>query len=70
MKAVVFGGSGFLGSHVADALMEAKYDVVIFDQKPSPYIKGTQSQVTGDILDEALVNQVIQGKDIVCNSLS
>jgi len=29
-KVVVFGGSGFLGSHVADALSDAGYDVVIY----------------------------------------
>ena len=32
-KVVVFGGSGFLGSHVADVLTEANYEVKIFDIK-------------------------------------
>ena len=27
MKVVVFGGSGFLGSHVADILTEKGYDI-------------------------------------------
>ena len=39
MKAVVFGGSGFLGSHVADALMEAGHDVTIYDIQESTYLK-------------------------------
>ena len=26
-KAIVFGGSGFLGSHVADSLTREKYEV-------------------------------------------
>ena len=33
MKAVVTGGSGFLGSHVADVLSEKGYKVRIFDKK-------------------------------------
>ena len=35
MKAIVFGGSGFLGSHVADALTENGFDVVIYDSAES-----------------------------------
>ena len=30
-KAVVFGGSGFIGSHVADLLSMEGYSVTIFD---------------------------------------
>lgn len=67
MKTVVFGGAGFLGSHVADALTEAKYEVTIFDRKSSPYIKKSQEMLTGDILDESLVKKVVSGKDIVFN---
>lgn len=33
MKAIVFGGSGFLGIHVADALTNAGYETTIFDIK-------------------------------------
>jgi UDP-glucose 4-epimerase len=35
-KALVFGGSGFLGSYVADELSAQEYDVTIFDRKKSP----------------------------------
>jgi UDP-glucose 4-epimerase len=38
MKVIVFGGSGFLASHVADALTEAGHDVLIYDKVPSPYL--------------------------------
>lgn len=37
-KVLVCGGSGFLGSHVADALTEAGYAVRIFDRMPSPFL--------------------------------
>lgn len=50
-KVVVFGGSGFLGSHVADTLSDAGYRVVIFDQAESPYLRDDQEMVTGSITD-------------------
>jgi UDP-glucose 4-epimerase len=50
-KVLVLGGSGFLGSHVADALTDAGYQVRIFDLVPSPYLREGQEMVTGDILD-------------------
>ena len=55
-KIVVFGGSGFLGSHVADSLSSAGYAVTIFDAQESPYLRDDQKMVVGDItdLDQAL----------------
>jgi|MDTC01.2.fsa_nt_gb nucleoside-diphosphate-sugar epimerase len=40
MKVVVFGGSGFLGSHTADALSEKGHDVVIYDISQSKILMG------------------------------
>ena len=65
MKAVVFGGSGFLGSHVADALTEKGYDVYIFDKVISLYLQPTQKMLVGDIMDEGKVNEVIKDADYV-----
>ena len=64
-KAIVFGGSGFLGSHVADVLSENGYDVTIFDQKPSNYLRSDQFMVVGNILDIDQVRQAMKGQDIV-----
>lgn len=66
-KVVVFGGSGFLGSHVADALSEAGYEVVIYDIKQSPYLQKSQKMIVGDIMDEKKVTDAIQRCDIVYN---
>lgn len=66
MKAIVFGGSGFLGSHVAEALTDNGFDVVIFDIKPSPYlVKGKQEMIIGDILDVDSVMSAVKGCDAV-----
>ncbi|MCX5657308.1 MAG: NAD(P)-dependent oxidoreductase, partial [Candidatus Omnitrophica bacterium] len=67
MKAIVFGGSGFLGSHVADTLTERGFKVTIFDLKKSPYLQKMQEMVVGNILNEALVEKVIKGASYVYN---
>lgn len=67
MNAVVFGGSGFLGSHVADALSEKGHRVKIYDIKKSAYLKPTQEMIVGDILDDDEVKRVVKGIDVVYN---
>lgn len=67
MRAIVFGGSGFLGSHVADCLTRRGHEVVIYDRLSSPYLMPGQAMVTGDILDEALVSATVRGADVVYN---
>lgn len=67
MKAIVFGGSGFVGSHVADALSTAGHDVTIFDRQPSRYLSGGQRMIAGDILDRGAVAAAVTGHDVVYN---
>ncbi len=71
MKIVVFGGAGFLGSHVCDSLSKRGHEVVVYDKKKSPY-KGSagQTEVIGDILDEAKVTETVKGADAVYNFAS
>ncbi len=64
-NAIVFGGSGFLGSHVSDALTQEGYEVTVFDLKESKYLKSGQHLVTGDILDSSKVQEVVKGSDVV-----
>jgi UDP-glucose 4-epimerase len=59
-KAVVFGGSGFLGSHVADCLSMKGFKTVIFDTAESPYLQSGQSMIQGDITDREQIREVIQ----------
>ena len=67
MKFIVFGGSGFLGSHVADALSEKGHEVTIYDLKQSRYLKSAQRMVIGDIRDRKLVQETLRGADALYN---
>ena len=66
-KVLVIGGSGFLGSHIADSLSEHGYKVTIFDLKSSPYLRDDQEEILGDILDEKTVNSAIKDNEIIYN---
>lgn len=65
MKILVTGGSGFLGSHVADALSERGHEVAIFDVKSSPFLRDNQRMIIGDVTDADAVNAAVKGCDAV-----
>ena len=67
MNIIVFGGSGFLGSHVCDKLSDAGHNITIFDIVKSEYLRDDQTMIVGDILDEARVIEAIETNDIVFN---
>jgi UDP-glucose 4-epimerase len=64
-QAIIFGGSGFLGSHVADSLSAGGHKVTIFDRKESLYLRSDQAMVVGDILDVNQVRKAMKDQDIV-----
>lgn len=67
MKITVFGGAGFLGSHICDKLTRAGHNVTIVDINPSPWLTNGQRMLTGSILDEKLVAGAVEGADVVFN---
>jgi UDP-glucose 4-epimerase len=68
MKRVcVVGGSGFLGSHVADQLSAAGHEVVIYDRAPSPWLQSGQIMQVGDLLELDSLQDAIKGCDAVYN---
>ena len=64
-KVVIFGGSGFLGSHIADQLTKKNYKVYIYDKVKSKYLKKTQTMVIGDITDYNRVEKVLKKMNYV-----
>ena len=65
--AIVYGASGFLGSHVADALSAAGYRVRLFDRTPSRYLTHDQEMIIGDIMNLDQVTEAAKGADVVYN---
>jgi len=66
-KIVIFGGSGFLGSYVADEFTRRGYKVTIADINPSPYLQPTQQFVHVNVMEMAEVLNVIEGASFVYN---
>lgn len=74
-KCIVFGGSGFIGSHLAEGLVEKGYDVTVFDNFKS----GTMNLeniineieiIQGDFFNESEVNNALKDIDYVFHYIS
>ncbi|MBI5468697.1 MAG: NAD-dependent epimerase/dehydratase family protein [Deltaproteobacteria bacterium] len=63
MKALVSGGAGFMGSHVAEGLLKKKIDCVVLDDLSGGFkenIPAGAEFVCGSILDSDLVNRLFE----------
>ena len=69
MKALVTGGSGFLGRHLVNAL-KARGDTVTVLDKGVPPGRSDVEFVDGDITDERLVERIVAAKDVVFHTAS
>lgn len=71
MRVLITGGAGFIGSHLADALLAQGDQVVILDNLTTgsrANIAHIENQIEihqGDIRDEALVNELVKSADLV-----
>ena len=64
MKIVVAGGSGFIGSHLVDALLDKKHEVLIYDLE-APHYGQKCGFIRGDTRDIDRMTQVFKSGDIV-----
>ena len=68
-KVVVFGGSGFLGSYVAEELNERGYEVVIADIQKSKYVDRFKFEKV-DIMDIEKIKKIVKNVDFVYNFIA
>ena len=67
-RTIVFGGAGFLGSHVVDMLLARGHEVVLFDRRRSAHDDNPQlHQVEGDICDRPAVDAAMAGCTLAYN---
>ncbi|MBN2623922.1 MAG: SDR family oxidoreductase [Acidimicrobiales bacterium] len=67
MRALVTGGAGFIGSHLADALLARGDEVVVLDNLATGRLENVPDKATfveGDVSDEAAVARAIEGCDV------
>lgn len=70
-KAMITGGAGFIGSHIADALIKENVEVVVFDNLSSGNLKNLEHVkekiefVKGDIRDLDALARALEGCDTV-----
>ena len=74
-RVLITGGAGFIGSHLADELLDAGYAVRVFDScstqvhggvhGPPSYLPPDVEFVRGDIQDGVAVRRALRGVDSV-----
>lgn len=71
-RAVVIGGSGFIGSHLVDALVRAGHEVTAFDRFSGDHILFSEraSILRGDFLSHSDLEAAVEGQDLVFHFLS
>jgi UDP-glucose 4-epimerase len=65
MKCLITGGSGFLGSHIADELTRRGYKVTIFDNIRSKWVSKNQKMVVGDLLKSKSLKNLVRRNKII-----
>jgi UDP-glucose 4-epimerase len=64
-RVLVTGGSGFMGSHLVDALVERGHEVTVFDRAPSRWLPAGARMVTGELADLDALTRTAAGHEVV-----
>src|SRR4051794_24263607 len=73
-RVLITGGAGFIGSHLADELLESGHSVRVLDclspqvhsePKPPAYLNAEVELQIGDVRDEQAVRKALHGIDVV-----
>ena len=75
MRVLITGGTGFIGSHTAAAVVRAGHEVRLLVRRPervaltfAPFEFGVADVVAGDVLDPGSVRSALAGCDAIINA--
>ncbi len=67
-KILVTGGAGFMGSHLADELIEKGHDVVVVDNLSGGYVENVNKKaefIKGDLQDKKVCQRAVKDVDMI-----
>ena len=67
MEILIFGSSGFLGSHVVNELNKSRHNLTLFDKIPPIIFSKKNKIILSDLNNLKELKRAIKGKDIVYN---
>ena len=66
-KILIIGGSGFIGSHVANYFYESSHNTIVFDQKKNILLNKKIKIYFGNIVKSKVLEKLIKKSDYVFN---
>lgn len=66
-NALIFGGSGFLGVHLSNYLLDKNFKIYVFDIKRNPNLSKKVKFIKGNIKNKNEVNKIPKNFDFVFN---
>lgn len=70
MKVLILGGNGFIGSNLAEYLLEMDMEVYSFDYVPPVKKNAGVHYLKGDFFDNETLKEIVSGKDVIYHAIS